>query len=110
MTNVLTDVILLAPVNSTVFMTYGVLYDGGNKQMAIDKWKRDWFPLYKIGISFVPFLQIINFRFVPPKYQILYLNGIMAIWSIILSFYVNRKVDKEQDIIQLNTISQIHQT
>ena len=34
---VLTDVILLAPVNSTVFMTYGVLYDGGNQQMAIDK-------------------------------------------------------------------------
>ena len=86
-----------APISSTVFLSYGVIYDGGNKQMVIDKLRQDWWPLYSLGVSFIPLLQIINFRYVPSRYQILYLNGISCGWSIILSFYVNKEIEKVKE-------------
>merc|ERR1719244_2237957 len=84
------DAGMMAPFHSSSFMAYSVYFDGGDWEMFVSKWKRDFFPLWTLGLSFVPFLQIINFRFVPARFNVIYLMGISAGWSIALSFYVNK--------------------
>ena len=84
------DAFMMAPIHGTSFMAYSVICDGGNLDMVIAKVKRDWFPLWSLGLKFVPILQLINFAYVPARFNVHYLMGISAGWSILLSFYVNK--------------------
>mmetsp|Transcript_3103 Transcript_3103/g.5309 ORF Transcript_3103/g.5309 Transcript_3103/m.5309 type:complete len:104 (+) Transcript_3103:488-799(+) len=40
--------------------------------------------------------QVVNFRFVPPIYQVLFANGVGFIWNIILSFLSFKPVEKDK--------------
>ena len=87
---VLVESLVMAPIHSSAFMVYGVLFDGGTLSMAVSKVETDLLPLWGFGLKFIPFLQVVNFRFIPARFNIFYLMGISAGWSVVLSFYVNK--------------------
>eukprot|EP00483_Globobulimina_turgida_P007830 UN07845 len=95
---VILETFTTAPINLGCFMAFGVIFDGGSKEMIVGKYKQDLWRVWSLGASFIPILQIINFRYLPPRYRVLYLTGISVVWSMIVSFFVNKEIKTSENM------------
>ncbi|KAD5508178.1 hypothetical protein E3N88_15881 [Mikania micrantha] len=91
-TKVAIDEILFGPVDLFLFFTYMGFASGKNVTQVTDELKRDFLPALIVEGGTWPVVQVINFRFVPVRYQLLYVNLFCLLDSCFLSW-----LEQQQD-------------
>ncbi|CAM8919661.1 unnamed protein product [Rhodiola kirilowii] len=85
-TKVLVDGFLFGPIDLLVFFTYMGFSTGKSIPQIKEDVKRDFIPAFILEGGFWPVIQVVNFRFVPVKYQLLYVNFFCLLDSSFLSW------------------------
>ncbi|KAJ6355550.1 hypothetical protein OIU77_006024 [Salix suchowensis] len=85
-TKVAADGIIFGPFDLFVFFTYMGFSTGKNVAQVKEDVKRDFLPALILEGSVWPIFQVVNFRYVPVRYQLLYVNVLCLIDSAFLSW------------------------
>lgn len=80
------DGLLFGPVDLLIFFSYMGFASGKNIDQVKEDVKRDFLPGLVVGGGVWPIVQIVNFRFVPVRYQLLYVNFFCLLDSSFLSW------------------------
>ena len=72
------------------FLPIMTLLEGGSMLEAQSKLKKDFWTIYKTDLMFWPFVQFLNFKFVPNHYQALVVSTISVFWGAFLSYVQHR--------------------
>ncbi|XP_024985102.1 protein Mpv17-like [Cynara cardunculus var. scolymus] len=91
-TKVALDGIIFGPVDLFVFFTYMGLASGKNVDQVKEDVKRDFLPALVLEGGVWPIVQVGNFRFIPVRYQLLYVNLFCLLDSCFLSW-----LEQQQD-------------
>ncbi|KAL5975911.1 hypothetical protein ACLOJK_020239 [Asimina triloba] len=83
---VASDALIFGPFDLLAFFTYMGLSAGKNVTQLKEDVKRDFVPAFVLGGAVWPLFQIANFRFVPVRYQLLYVNIFCLLDSAFLSW------------------------
>jgi protein Mpv17 len=67
------DQIIFAPVQLTCFLSSMAIMEGSD---PVEKWKNAFVPAYKANLAVWPFVQGVNFAFVPLELRVLVVNVI----------------------------------
>ncbi|KAI8547319.1 hypothetical protein RHMOL_Rhmol07G0185900 [Rhododendron molle] len=86
------DGIIFGPLDLLVFFSYMGFSSGKSATQVKDDVKRDFIPAFVLEGGIWPLLQVANFRFVPVRYQLLYVNLFCLLDSCFLSW-----VEQQQD-------------
>lgn len=89
---VVLDGIIFGPVDLFVFFTYMGFASGKNVSQVKEEVKRDFLPALVVEGGIWPIVQVVNFRFVPVRYQLLYVNLFCLLDSCFLSW-----LEQQQD-------------
>lgn len=85
----LTDQTLFAGFINSLFFTYMSIVHGNPKDIP-NRLKKDVLPTLKASWKLWPLAQLINFNLVPPRYRVLFGNGVGFVWNIFLSIVGNK--------------------
>ncbi|KAL0394045.1 UNVERIFIED_CONTAM: protein sym-1 [Sesamum latifolium] len=91
-TKVAVDSIIFGPLDLLVFFTYMGFSLGKTASQVKEDVKRDFLPALVVEGGVWPILQVVNFRFVPVRYQLLYVNIFCLLDSCFLSW-----LEQQQD-------------
>ncbi|KAL7616704.1 hypothetical protein Lser_V15G01876 [Lactuca serriola] len=91
-TKVALDGIIFGPVDLFVFFTYMGFASGKSVKQVKEDVKRDFLPALVLEGGIWPIVQVANFRFVPVRYQLLYVNFFCLLDSCFLSW-----LEQQQD-------------
>ncbi|CAI0441299.1 unnamed protein product [Linum tenue] len=80
------DGFIFGPLDLLLFFTYMGIAAGKSVPQIRDDMKRDFLPAFMFEGGIWPIIQVVNFRFVPVKYQLLYVNFFCLIDSCFLSW------------------------
>ncbi|KAK6129697.1 hypothetical protein DH2020_036563 [Rehmannia glutinosa] len=80
------DGIIFGPVDLLVFFTYMGFASGKTSTQVKEDVKRDFLPALILEGGVWPVVQVANFRFVPVRYQLLYVNSFCLLDSCFLSW------------------------
>ncbi|KAH7658329.1 Mpv17/PMP22 protein [Dioscorea alata] len=80
------DGLIFGPVDLLIFFSYMGFASGKNIDQVKEDVKRDFLPGLVVGGGVWPIVQIVNFRFVPVRYQLLYVNLFCLLDSSFLSW------------------------
>lgn len=83
---VLVDGFLFGPVDLLAFFTYMGFSSGKSLPQIKEDVKRDFIPAFILEGGVWPIVQVVNFRFVPVRYQLLYVNFFCLLDSSFLSW------------------------
>ncbi|MFS7912526.1 hypothetical protein Hanom_Chr02g00130941 [Helianthus anomalus] len=86
------DGIISGPVDLFVFFTYMGFASGKTFNQAKDDVKRNFLPTLVLEGGIWLMVQVANFRFIPIKYQLLYVNSFCLLDNCFLS-----RLEKQQD-------------
>lgn len=86
------DGFLFGPLDLLIFFTYMGFSTGKSVPQIKEDVKRDFLPAFLLEGGVWPVLQVVNFRFVPVRYQLLYVNLFCLIDSCLLSW-----IEQQQD-------------
>lgn len=86
------DGIIFGPLDLLVFFSYMGFSSGKSATQVKEDVKRDFIPAFILEGGIWPLLQVANFRFVPVRYQLLYVNLFCLLDSCFLSW-----VEQQQD-------------
>ncbi|KAG8381867.1 hypothetical protein BUALT_Bualt05G0017500 [Buddleja alternifolia] len=86
------DGIIFGPLDLLVFFTYMGFSSGKSSAQVKEDVKRDFLPALILEGGVWPIVQVANFRFVPVRYQLLYVNFFCLLDSCFLSW-----VEQQQD-------------
>lgn len=86
------DGIIFGPVDLLVFFTYMGFSSGKSVAQVKEDVKRDFLPALILEGGIWPIVQVANFRFVPVRYQLLYVNFFCLLDSCFLSW-----VEQQED-------------
>lgn len=89
---VATDALVFGPLDLVVFFTYMGLSSGKSVSQVKEDVKRDFIPAFVLGGGVWPIVQVANFKFVPVRYQLLYVNIFCLLDSAFLSW-----LEQQQD-------------
>jgi protein Mpv17 len=81
------DQLAFAPVMIGVFLSSMATMEGTSAKARLDK---SWWPALQTNWLVWPFVQVINFGFMPLQYRLLFANIVSIGWNSYLSF-VNSK-------------------
>ncbi|KAL5572653.1 hypothetical protein UlMin_022250 [Ulmus minor] len=90
-TKVAMDGIIFGPLDLFVFFTYMGFSMGKNVQQVKEDVKRDFLPALVLEGGVWPIVQVVNFRYVPVRYQLLYVNIFCLMDSAFLSWVEQQK-------------------
>ncbi|XP_045822606.1 protein SYM1-like [Trifolium pratense] len=90
-TKVAMDGLIFGPIHLFVFFTYMGLSAGKTIPQVKEDWKANYFPALVLEGGVWPIVQIFNFRYVPVKYQLLYVNLFCLLDSAFLSWLEQQK-------------------
>ncbi|MED6220666.1 hypothetical protein PIB30_047017 [Stylosanthes scabra] len=90
-TKVAMDGIIFGPIHLFVFFTYMGLCSGKTIPQVKEDLKKNFFPALIVEGGVWPFVQVFNFRYVPVKYQLLYVNLFCLLDSAFLSWLEQQK-------------------
>ncbi|KAK6941514.1 Mpv17/PMP22 [Dillenia turbinata] len=85
------DGIIFGPIDLLVFFTYMGFSAGKNVDQVKEDVKRDFLPALVLEGAVWPAVQFINFRYVPVRYQLLYVNLFCLLDSAFLSWLEQQK-------------------
>ncbi|KAK2968644.1 hypothetical protein RJ640_001419 [Escallonia rubra] len=91
-TKVAVDGIIFGPLDLLVFFTYMGFASGKSADQVKEDVKRDFLPALILEGGIWPIVQVANFRFVPVRYQLLYVNFFCLLDSCFLSW-----IEQQQD-------------
>ncbi|GAA0150976.1 transporter [Lithospermum erythrorhizon] len=91
-TKVALDGIIFGPLDLLVFFTYMGFSTGKSAAQVKEDVKRDFLPAFILEGGVWPAVQVVNFRFVPVSYQLLYVNFFCLLDSCLLSW-----IEQQQD-------------
>ncbi|XP_068653099.1 uncharacterized protein [Aristolochia californica] len=86
------DGFIFGPLDLLVFFSYMGFSNGKNLDQVKEAVKRDFIPAFVLGGGIWPIVQVANFRFVPVRYQLLYVNVFCLLDSAFLSW-----LEQQQD-------------
>mmetsp|Transcript_28394 Transcript_28394/g.28695 ORF Transcript_28394/g.28695 Transcript_28394/m.28695 type:complete len:195 (-) Transcript_28394:136-720(-) len=88
------DQFLFSPIFLATFISIISLLDGKANQIP-EKLKQDFAStLISNFFVWIP-AQIVNFKFMPPKFNVLFSNGVAVFWNCYLSYVSFKKVNNE---------------
>ncbi|KAJ0090835.1 hypothetical protein Patl1_13257 [Pistacia atlantica] len=90
-TKVATDCIIFGPLDLFVFFSYMGFSAGKNVTQVKEDVKRDFIPALILEGGVWPIVQVANFRYVPVRYQLLYVNIFCLLDSAFLSWVEQQK-------------------
>ncbi|KAJ5761569.1 hypothetical protein N7533_003608 [Penicillium manginii] len=76
------DQFIFAPVQLTAFLSSMAIMEGSS---PLEKLKHSWLPAYKANCMVWPFVQGVNFTFVPLELRVLVVNVVSLGWNCFLS-------------------------
>ncbi|KAL2608939.1 hypothetical protein R1flu_027512 [Riccia fluitans] len=85
-TKVVVDTVLFGPIHLLAFFTYAGLAAGKPFEQVKKEVKRDFLPAFMTEGTTWFFVQIANFRFVPVRHQLLFVNFVCILDSAFLSW------------------------
>ncbi|CAL9108697.1 unnamed protein product [Musa acuminata var. zebrina] len=85
-TKVAADGLIFGPLDLLIFFSYMGLASGRSISQVKEDVKRDFLPALIVGGTVWPIVQVANFRFVPVRYQLLYVNLFCLLDSSFLSW------------------------
>ncbi|GJZ82189.1 Mpv17-like protein [Tanacetum coccineum] len=91
-TKVALDGIIFGPVDLFVFFSYMGFASGKTVNQVKEDVKRDFLPALILEGGIWPIVQVANFRFIPVRYQLLYVNSFCLLDSCFLSW-----LEQQQD-------------
>lgn len=91
-TKVAMDGLIFGPLDLLVFLSYMGYSSGKNTLQVKEDLKRDFLPAFILQGAAWPILQIANFRYVPLRFQLLYVNMFCLVDSAFLSW-----LEQQQD-------------
>lgn len=80
------DGFIFGPLDLLVFFTYMGFSAGKSAPQIKEDVKRDFIPAFILEGAIWPILQVTNFRYVPVRYQLLYVNIFCLLDSCFLSW------------------------
>lgn len=80
------DGFIFGPLDLLVFFTYMGFSMGKSAPQVKEDVKRDFLPALILEGGIWPIVQVVNFRFVPVRYQLLYVNSFCLVDSCFLSW------------------------
>lgn len=80
------DSIVFGPLDLLIFFSYMGFASGRTIDQVKEDVKRDFLPALLVGGTVWPLVQVANFRFVPVRYQLLYVNLFCLLDSSFLSW------------------------
>ncbi|KAL6985399.1 hypothetical protein U1Q18_018774 [Sarracenia purpurea var. burkii] len=83
---VVIDGIIFGPLDLIVFFTYMGFSTGKSATQVKEDVKRDFVPAFILEGGIWPIVQVANFRFIPVRYQLLYVNFFCLLDSCFLSW------------------------
>ncbi|KAB2619261.1 protein SYM1-like [Pyrus ussuriensis x Pyrus communis] len=86
------DGFLFGPLDLLVFFTYMGFSAGKSFPQVKEDVKRDFLPAFVLEGGVWPIVQVVNFRFIPVRYQLLYVNFFCLLDSSFLSW-----LEQQQD-------------
>ncbi|KAK2985318.1 hypothetical protein RJ640_024314 [Escallonia rubra] len=86
-TKVAMDSLIFGPFDLLVFFAYMGFSNGKNAVQVKEDLKRDFLPALMLEGGVWPVVQVVNFRFVPVAYQLLYVNLFCLMDSAFLSWF-----------------------
>ena len=90
-TKVAMDGMIFGPMHLFVFFTYMGLCSGKTIPQVKEDLKKNFFPALILEGGVWPAVQVFNFRYVPVKYQLLYVNLFCLLDSAFLSWLEQQK-------------------
>ncbi|XP_028806522.1 protein SYM1 [Neltuma alba] len=90
-TKVAMDGIIFGPIHLFVFFTYMGLSAGKTIPQVKEDLKRNFVPAFLLEGGVWPIVQVVNFRYIPVKYQLLYVNLFCLLDSAFLSWLEQQK-------------------
>lgn len=90
-TKVAMDTLIFGPIHLLVFLSYMGFSSGKNARQVKEVVKRDFLPALVVEGGVWPLAQAVNFRFVPVRYQLLYVNVFCLLDSAFLSWMEQQK-------------------
>ncbi|XP_028802258.1 protein Mpv17-like isoform X2 [Neltuma alba] len=91
-TKVAVDGFIFGPLDLAVFFTYMGFATGKSFPQIKEDVKRDFLPAFVLEGGIWPIVQVANFRFIPVRYQLLYVNFFCLLDSCFLSW-----IEQQQD-------------
>lgn len=85
-TKVALDGVIFGPLDLLVFFTYMGFASGKNADQVKEDVKRDFLPALILEGGIWPIVQVANFRYIPVRYQLLYVNFFCLLDSSFLSW------------------------
>lgn len=85
-TKVAVDGLLFGPLDLLIFFTYMGFTTGKSIPQIKEDVKRDFLPALMLEGGIWPIVQVANFRFIPVRYQLLYVNSFCLLDSCLLSW------------------------
>lgn len=83
---VVTDGLIFGPLDLLIFFSYIGFASGRSVEQVKEDVKRDFLPALIVGGTVWPAVQVANFRYVPVRYQLLYVNFFCLLDSSFLSW------------------------
>ncbi|KAM7512832.1 hypothetical protein LguiB_011707 [Lonicera macranthoides] len=90
-TKVAMDGLIIGPFDLFMFFTYMGFCSGKNAVQVKEDLKRDFLPALILEGGIWPIVQVANFRYVPVRYQLLYVNLFCLLDSAFLSWMEQQK-------------------
>jgi len=78
--------ILFAPLGQTQFYLGITLLEGKPWKDCVQEWKDKLIPTWKVSVWFWPFIQIINFGYVPERNRVVVVSCASFVWTVFLSY------------------------
>lgn len=91
-TKVALDGIIFGPLDLLLFFTYMGFSTGKSVPQIKEDVKRDFLPALVLEGGIWPLVQVVNFRYIPVRYQLLYVNFFCLVDSCFLSW-----IEQQQD-------------
>ncbi|XP_058113828.1 uncharacterized protein LOC131256803 [Magnolia sinica] len=88
---VATDALIFGPLDLFAFFTYMGFSAGRSAAEVKEDLKRDFLPAFILQGGVWPIVQVANFRFIPVRYQLLYVNVLCLVDSAFLSWLEQQK-------------------
>ncbi|CAL4184394.1 unnamed protein product [Meganyctiphanes norvegica] len=78
--------ILFAPLGQSQFYLGITLLEGKAWKDCVQEWKDKIIPTWKVSVWFWPFIQIINFGYVPERNRVVVVSCASFVWTVFLSY------------------------
>ncbi|KTW27014.1 hypothetical protein T552_04163 [Pneumocystis carinii B80] len=82
---ILMDQLLFTPISLVIYLIFMSLTEELSKKKLKNKFSQGFFSILKANYCIWPAVQLINFKYIPLKYQIPFLNSISIFWTIYLT-------------------------